>query len=500
MHWFTGSIPEAIGESRQKGLLFVVYVEGDNEQTQTMNSTWADPKIADTLSKERCIAIKLDHKSEACTQFSQLYPVVCIPVTYFIGENGLPLEVVGGSLSVEEFLSKANKAIEAHKKTGPNNFHQTVVNAPVLQTATVQTATGASSSAMQNSSDSTATQEQSPTQAAQVASTSSIDTSPGTSQGSENSNTQEVPLQDRVERAKELLEKKRLEKEENEQQNLKRKEFDRRHVGQEVTKAKRNRDEKQAQTILSQIKEDKAKERAHREAVRQQIARDKAEREARRQIEQQAQAMTVSSSDAITVGSDTQATSSAWTSVRLQFRLPDGSSVTNSFAADATIDSVKEFISNHVGSSASSITLYTTYPRRELTEEDLVKSLSDLGLAPSATLVVSLNRNAVAPSGSSSSPSDLFLLLLSPLFALINFLKTFLFGGPDQPRGAYNPTAARQDSTSPSQQPNSASVRRRVPQGEGASFRQEGGVYRFNNKDDEDDENNTWNGNSTQQM
>lgn len=34
------------------------------------------------------------------------------------------------------------------------------------------------------------------------------------------------------------------------------------------------------------------------------------------------------------------------TSVRLQFRLPDGSSVTNSFAADATIDSVKEFISN----------------------------------------------------------------------------------------------------------------------------------------------------------
>lgn len=495
MHWFTGSIPEAIGESRQKGLIFVVYVEGDNEETQTMNSTWADPKIADTLSKERCIAIKLDHKSEACNQFSQLYPVVCIPVTYFIGEDGLPLEVVGGSLSVEEFMSKANKAIEAHKKAWPNNIHQTVANAPVLQTTA-----GASSSAMQHSSDSTATQEQPPTQAAQVASTSSIDVSPGTSQGLENSNAQEVPLQDRVERAKDLLEKKRLEKEESEQQNLKRKEFDRRHVGQEIAKAKRNREEKQAQTILSQIKEDKAKERARREAVRQQIARDKAEREARRETEQQAQAMTVSSSDAITVGSDTQATSSAWTSVRLQFRLPDGSSVTNSFAADATIDSVKEFISNHVGSSASSITLYTTYPRRELTEEDLVKSLSDLGLAPSATLVVSLkNRNVVAPSGSSSSPSDLFLLLLSPLFALINFLKTFLFGSPDQPRGAYNPTAARQDSTSPSQQPN-ASVRRRVPQGEGATFRQEGGVYRFSNEDDEDDENNTWNGNSTQQM
>ena len=95
-------------------------------------------------------------------------------------------------------------------------------------------------------------------------------------------------------------------------QDLKRKEFDRRHVGQEITKAKRNREEKQAQDILSQIKEDKAKERAHREAVRQQIARDKAEREARRQIEQQAQAMTAASSDPVKVESDRQATSSAW--------------------------------------------------------------------------------------------------------------------------------------------------------------------------------------------
>lgn len=28
MQWFTGSIPEAIGESKRKGLLFIVYIEG----------------------------------------------------------------------------------------------------------------------------------------------------------------------------------------------------------------------------------------------------------------------------------------------------------------------------------------------------------------------------------------------------------------------------------------------------------------------------------------
>ena len=61
---------------------------------------------------------------------------------------------------------------------------------------------------------------------------------------------------------------------------------------------------------MNQIKEDRAKERAHREAVRQQIARDKAEREARRQNEVQerqcAQAASPSPSTTMTGGSGGQ--------------------------------------------------------------------------------------------------------------------------------------------------------------------------------------------------
>ena len=41
-----------------------------------------------------------------------LDPIVCIPATYFIGESGLPLEVVGGSLPVDQFVTKAEKALE----------------------------------------------------------------------------------------------------------------------------------------------------------------------------------------------------------------------------------------------------------------------------------------------------------------------------------------------------------------------------------------------------
>ena len=59
---------------------------------------------------------------------------------------------------------------------------------------------------------------------------------------------------------------------------------------------------------MNQIKEDRAKEHAHREAVRQQIARDKAEREARWQNEVQerqcAQAASPSPSTTMTGGSE----------------------------------------------------------------------------------------------------------------------------------------------------------------------------------------------------
>lgn len=568
MEWFTGSIPEAIRESRQKGLVFIVYIEGDNEETQKMNSSWAGSKIAETLSKERCVAIKLDHKSEDCSQFSKLYPVVCIPVTFFIGETGLPLEVVAGSPPVDEFIAKANKAFEAHQNSRTNktrtpatssepqtnsapssSVQPSSVNATILeQSATpgsqnstnrdieaVSQTNSAPSSLVQPSSvndtiqeqpatpgsqNSTSSdieavpqtnsapsslvqpsgndtiQEQPATPASQGATSRDIEAVPGPSQEPTDNSFKETTLQERVERAKEIIEKKRLEKEENEKQDLKKKEFERRHVGQELAKAKRNREEKQAQDTMNQIKEDRVKERAHREAVRKQIAKDKAERVARRQNELQEKEHVqagATPSAAVTGGSDKPAKSDC-TSARLQFRLPDGSSITHTFPADSLLESVRQFIDRKLGPSSSLVTLYTTYPRRELTEEDLGRTLDDLGLAPSSTLIVAVNN---LPGGSSSS--ELLVWILSPLFALINLLKAFLFGRPQQPRGAYHSTTTnREDLRSNLQQVN-RTLQRRIRGGD-SSVREEGGVHRLNNRNDDDDENNTWNGNSTQQM
>lgn len=43
-------------------------------------------------------------------------------------------------------------------------------------------------------------------------------------------------------------------------------------------------------------------------------------------------------------------------------------------------------------------------------------------------------------------------------------------------------------------------VRKRVVEKRGEDFKKEGKIYRLRTQDDGEDENNTWNGNSTQQM
>ena len=46
----------------------------------------------------------------------------------------------------------------------------------------------------------------------------------------------------------------------------------------------------------------------------------------------------------------------------------------------------------------------------------------------------------------------------------------------------------------------SSQVRRRTPGSDVSASRQEGNIHRLVSSQDNDDENNTWNGNSTQQM
>ncbi len=43
---------------------------------------------------------------------SYLDPIVCVPCTFFIGENGIPLEVVGGHVEPKQLIDKIDVVLQ----------------------------------------------------------------------------------------------------------------------------------------------------------------------------------------------------------------------------------------------------------------------------------------------------------------------------------------------------------------------------------------------------
>lgn len=73
---------------------------------------------------------------------------------------------------------------------------------------------------------------------------------------------------------------------------------------------------------------------------------------------------------------------------RLKFRLPDGSSTISQFPAETPLNEVRQYIEQNVNVPFSNYTLASTVQHRPFTPSDNNTSLRDLGLVPSAILVI----------------------------------------------------------------------------------------------------------------
>ncbi|EPY87701.1 hypothetical protein CB1_000226002 [Camelus ferus] len=65
-------------------------VQGDDEQSTQMAASWEDEKVTEASSNS-FVAIKIDTKS------------------FFIGDSGIPLEVIAGSVSADELVTRIHK-------------------------------------------------------------------------------------------------------------------------------------------------------------------------------------------------------------------------------------------------------------------------------------------------------------------------------------------------------------------------------------------------------
>ncbi|NXT55351.1 UBXN4 protein, partial [Pluvianellus socialis] len=489
----------------------VLYLAGEDEQSTEMAARWEDEKVTEAAS-DGFVAIKIDTKSEACLQFSQIYPVVCVPSSFFIGDNGIPLEVIAGSVSVEELVTRIHKVKQMHTVKGQplENGSQSSTPCPSSQSDGAPENTQSRAVEFCDSSQSRMSETISPSAGNDGAHSGQA------SQEATNSSDEQVsdaaPVNDltlKVERITKKLEERREEKRKEEEQKEIKKEIERRKTGKEMLEYKRRQEEELTKRMLEERNREKAEEKAARERIRQQIAMDRAERAARfaksKEEAEAAKAAALQAKQAEIEARKEASQKERSAIARIQFRLPDGSSFTNQFPSEARLEEARQFAAQTVGNAYGNFSLATMFPRREFTKEDYGKKLLELELAPSASVVL-LPAGRPATSVVQASGSGLWKFLgtiLYPLLAVWRFISNFLFTSPPPSQSTVR-SAHQQDHSNPpapgSIEQSRQAVRKRVVEKRGEDFKKEGKIYRLRTQDDGEDENNTWNGNSTQQM
>ncbi|XP_077603996.1 UBX domain-containing protein 4 isoform X2 [Crocuta crocuta] len=472
-----------------------------------MAASWEDEKVTEA-SSDSFVAIKIDTKSEACLQFSQIYPVVCVPSSFFIGDSGIPLEVIAGSVSADELVTRIHKVRQMHSLKGETSVTN---GSPSESSVSIPSV----SLEPNNTSENSQSRNVEPCGIPPTSDTKSDAATGGESSGHASSSQEpggcsnQRPPEDltvRVERLTKKLEERREEKRKEEEQREIKKEIERRKTGKEMLDYKRKQEEELTKRMLEERNREKAEDRAARERIKQQIALDRAERAARfaktKEEAEAAKAAALLAKQAEMEIKRESSTRERSTIARIQFRLPDGSSFTNQFPSDAPLEEARQFAAQTVGNTYGNFSLATMFPRREFTKEDYKKKLLDLELAPSASVVL-LPAGRPATSMVHSSSGDFWTLLgtvLYPFLAIWRLISNFLFSNPPAQTSvrvaASEPSNLASSSNSEKREP----VRKRVLEKRGEDFKKEGKIYRLRTQDDGEDENNTWNGNSTQQM
>jgi hypothetical protein len=488
MEWNNSGIGPAIQKAKSLKALFVVVIHGDDENSNLFLDLMNDTEVTSLLSPDNCVALKLKHESEGYKQFNDLYPVILVPSVYFIdSSNGVDVEVTGGLQVTKDRLIQSIKKAFASAKIVPAESAPNAENVLSPRAVRVEQArdvikqtwdTIKESAENKNSSTSNADDQENPS--------------------SSNANLGTISLEERVSRAKELLAARRGTEQKEIEDKEKNSEKERRDMGKKVHEIKKTQEEKDALEAAKERKKDREETKLARERVKAQIEQDRLEKQAKFDVKkQQDQAERKQKEKATLEEQSEQAEKLAAarsTLARVQFRLPEGGTRINAFAADAPLSDVYKYVNEELSDSVafrSGFSLFITFPRSLLDEKPMDSPLRELGLAPSGTiLVLPKNRSLVRSGGTGASIMDYVWLLLTPLTVLWGLLSSFV-----------TPTTVQTNSTptaGPSQA-NQARNQRNLNKNH-TGVRSDGNVARLRNLSDDDDETNTWNGNSTQQQ
>ncbi|KAL0103314.1 hypothetical protein PUN28_017533 [Cardiocondyla obscurior] len=535
MKWFTGSIIEAVETSKSRKAVFVVFVEGKDDTSVQLARSIDATEVSSRLEEEHFVAIRLESGSESYRFFAQIYQLVPVPSLFFIGGNGIPLEIVAGSTTAAELgsiidnvLTKAGKSnkqsslnlIDAEQKaavasssssnnntveTTTSNINDSNSNLNADLTSAIAESIQSNISTNENVKEDTAKAETSLNAGNQDNNEASAKINAEVKQDNQNN---ELTAEEKIERARQLIDVQRKQRLEEEQKKEWEREVERRKMGRSTQKLRQMQQDLEVKQAQEEKLREKAEEAAAREKVRQQIAQDKLERKQKELALQQQMQQVQSQEQPRYIPAPSNATVT-----RIQFRLPSGTSHTSQFEPSNTLSTLRSYVTENISLPFRQFAMSTSFPRRELTNEENNKTLLELELVPTAViLILPLKNSNVTTVVTSAQDVGFFSRFIWSFFTPVIRIYNYIVGYFSGTNGDAN--QQRTDSNSDSVESVNNSDRavspnqRNVVQSSGrylgnrgrTTIRAQGNVHRLHSGGDDNDENNTWNGNSTQQM
>ena len=185
---------------------------------------------------------------------------------------------------------------------------------------------------------------------------------------------------EKVAAAKALIAANKVEMERKKKEDAKEREKNRRQEGQSRLEEKVKKEREEMQKLAEDKRMQKIYDAENKKRIMERIALDKAEKKAVK-----AGAAPVQAPQPATYVQPASVRN--YNKCRLQLRLPNVQPLTNTFQAEDTLGDVVAFIKDTAG--LESVSLMTSFPRKQLPQSDYGNSLKSLGLCPSSVIIVS---------------------------------------------------------------------------------------------------------------
>ncbi|KXH64031.1 UBX domain-containing protein [Colletotrichum nymphaeae SA-01] len=426
--FFTGGLQEGIATALQQSKCVFCFVTDEEAESQTWEDEYLTESSIATLLQDEAVALRLKKGSEEAGYLAAIFPLPNTPTVVVIKNGDLKEYIVAGT-SKDEFVRRITTAFR-----GAQGQPAAAAAAAAQPASATPAPVSAPAPAVQSTDDlydetpynppraaaAPVTMNQQPTR---PGTTSSSPQGPATpTQEEDNAATLRAVLAERGAR----LEAQRLESEKKakaaraaaaekaETDNSKQAEQTRNH--KEALKKARQEAADEKARILRKIEDDRAERRAkaaERAALRTQAASPK--------LGEVAAALTRSESSSLAPSS-----SAASGMTALQVRLLDGSTIRSRFPSGKTLGGeVRKWVESELTGSGSGgepfrfKVVLAPRPSRLIDDTEEGKSLAELGLSPSSTLVLApVGEHVGAYAGGSSFGEMAVTFLLLPLTLL----------------------------------------------------------------------------------